>query len=337
MAHPQYTRSGGARAWKAAEIGGKEGLIHRLSADHVDAFDRMLAATRDVPALEVTRDSFRDAALDTLMAAARDKVMNGHAAIILSGLDLSGYSLAEFERIYWYLGTHFGRAAIQSGKGDLLGHVRHVSDNKARGYLSDMELGPHTDYHEILSLASFRKATRGGMSGISSALAVHDELLEHQPEQLAALYEGYYNGLPARYGVNADASDRKVPVFSSVDGTISCFTLSFFQDAAAQRGEAVPAKLTAAFAAMRQVAEREDVQARFMLEPGEMLFWNNRVNFHSRTRFENEAGVERLLLRLWIDVTEGDSRPLHPEVAACAEMIGRYHAMGLDQRESVVA
>jgi len=336
MTQPQHTRSGGPRAWKASEIGGKEGLIHRLAPAHVAAFDRMLEATRDVPALEVTRDSFRDAELDGLMAAARDKVMNGHGAIILSGLDLSGYSLEQYERIYWYLGTHFGRPAIQSGKRDLIGHVRHVSDNKARGYLSDMELGPHTDYHEILSLASVRKATRGGMSGISSVLAVHDELLETHPEQLAELYEGYYNGLPARYGVNSDVSDRKVPVFSSVDGVISCFTLSFFQDAAAQRGEPMPAALTEAFAAMRKVAEREDVQARFMLEPGEMLFWNNRVNFHSRTRFENEAGVERLLLRLWIDVEEG-SRPLHPEVAAVTGMIDRYHQLGLDQRASVDA
>jgi len=325
-----------AGAWKAAEIGGKEGLIHRLSARHLAAFDRMVEETRDVPTLEIGRDSFRDPALDELMAAARDTVQNGHGAIVLSGLDMAGRSLEDFEKIHWYVGTHFGRAVAQSGKGDRIGHVRHVSDSKARGYQSDMELGPHTDYHEVLSLASFARASRGGLSGLSSAIAVHDEMMEHHPDLLAALYDGYYNGMPARYGVNHEEAEQKVPVFSAANGEISAFTLSWFQDAANRRGEQLPDKLTEAFGVMREVAERDDIQARFMLEPGEMLFWNNRTNFHSRTRFENDPGVARLLLRLWIEVPEG-GRPLHPGVTAAVEMIDRYHAQGLEQRETAPA
>ena len=269
------------------------------------------------------------------MAAARDAVTGGHGAIILSGLDIADYSVADFERIYWYLGTFFGRPVAQSGKGDLIGHVRHVTDNQARGYLSDMELGPHTDYHEILSLACVRTASRGGLSGLSSALAAHDALQAQRPDLLAALYEGYYNGLPFRYGVDQDVSDTKVPVFAEAEGEVSVFTLSFYQDAAAGRGEALPAKLVEALAALREVAQRDDFQARFMLEPGEMLFWNNRVNFHARTRFENEAGVERLLLRLWIDPPER-ARPLHPGIGGVAAMIDRYHALGLDQKALAV-
>ena len=320
-------------AWRADEIGGKEGVIHRMATAHVEALDRMLAATRDTPTLDLTRDSFRDAGIEALMAATADNIRGGRGAIILSGLDIAGYTLAEYERVYWYLGTFLGRAAIQSGQGDRLGHVRHLTDSKARGYTSDMELGPHTDYHEILSLACFRTASRGGLSGLSSAVTVHDALAATRPDLLEALYEGYYNGLPYRYGVNEDVSDRKVPVFCEVDGQVSAFTLSFFRDAAARRGEPLPPKLVEAFAVMRTIAE--SVQARFMLEPGEMMFWNNRVNFHSRTRFENDAGVERLLLRLWI--TPDYARPMDPAMTECAEMIERYHLLGLDQRELAVA
>jgi hypothetical protein len=323
-------------AWKAAEIGGKEGLIHRLSPQHVAAFDRLVEETRGVPTLELTRDHFRDAALEELMLAARDTVQNGHGAIVLSGLPMEGRSLDDFEKIHWYVGTHFGRAVAQSGKGDRIGHVRHVSDSKARGYQSDMELGPHTDYHEVLSLASFARASRGGLSGLSSAITVHDEMMERHPDLLAALYDGYYNGMPARYGVNDDEAEQKVPVFSVAGGEVSAFTLSWFQDAANRRGEKLPEKLTEAFRVMREIAESDEIQARFMLEPGEMLFWNNRTNFHSRTRFENDPGVARLLLRLWIEVTE-NSRPVHPGVAAAVEMIDRYHAQGLDQRETIPA
>jgi hypothetical protein len=321
-------------AWKASDIGGREGLTHRLGAEHLDAFEAFLRETRDIPTFEITRKSFRSQAIDDLMASTRDTIANGRGGVVLSGLDIEGRPLEDYERIYWYLGTHLGKAVVQSAKGDLLGYVRHVTESKARGYLSDMELGPHTDYHELLSLAGVRVASNGGLSGMTSALAVHNEMLATRPDLLEALYEGYYNGIPFRYGVNdSEYGRRKVPVFSETDGQVSVFTLSFMHDAAHARGEAIPEKITEAFAYMRQIASSEDFQARFMLQPGEMMFWNNRVVFHSRTRFENVPGHERLLLRLWLDVPNG--RPVHPDVAACAAMIDQFHKQNLDQRELV--
>ena len=318
--------------WKAADIGGREGLTHRLGRAHLMAIRDLGDAIRGMPVAEIKRDSFHSPALADLMAAARDVVLNGRGAVILSGLDVEGLPLEDFERIYWYLGTYLGNGVIQSGKHDLVGRVRHETDSRARGYTTDVELRPHTDYHEILSLACYQKASEGGESGLASALAVHNILLEERPDLLETLYAGYYNGIPYRFGVNdSPHSQRKVPFYSSTDGKVSVFTLSFPRDAAAQRGEAVPEKLIEADTAMREIARREDIQARFMLEPGEMVFWNNRINFHARSRFTNVPGHERLLLRLWIDVPNG--RPVHPEVAAAAEMVVRYHKLGMDHRD----
>ena len=319
-------------AWKAADIGGKEGLVHRLGQEHLDAFQEFLSVTRDIPIFEITTQSYHNQALSDLMAATRDTIYNGRGGVVLSGLDISGMPLTDYERIYWFLGCHLGRPVIQSGKGDLIGYVRHLTDSQARGYLTDMELGPHTDYHEILSLAGVVVASKGGLSGMTSALAVHNAMLETRPDLLEVLYEGYYNGIPYRYGINdSEYSNRRVPVFSETDGKVSVFTLSFFHDAAAQRGEKAPEKFLEAMDYMRQIASSETYQARFMLQPGEMMFWNNRVVFHSRTKFYNEPGVERLLLRLWMDPT-GTPRPLHPDVAASTEMVGKFHALKLDQR-----
>jgi hypothetical protein len=71
---------------------------------------------------------------------------------------------------------------------------------------------------------------------------------------------------------------------------------------------------------------RDDVWCRFMLEPGEMMFWNNLTHFHSRTTFDNEAGHERLLMRLWIDVPDG--RPAHPAIKAFTRTTERLHEAG---------
>jgi len=322
-------------AWKAADIGGKEGLVHRLGQEHVDALAEFLDATRHLPIFEITPAAFHNQAISDLMAATRDTIANGRGGVVLSGLDISGMPIEDYERIYWFLGAHLGRPVIQSGKGDLIGYVRHVTESKARGYLSDMELGPHTDYHEYLSLAGVRPASRGGLSGMTSALAVHNEMLATRPDLLEVLYEGYYNGIPYRYGVNdSEYSRRKVPVFSETDGKVSVFTLSFFFDAAHQRGEPVPERFLEAMNYMREIASSEAFQARFMLQAGEMMFWNNRVVFHSRTQFFNDPGVERLLLRLWMDPYDA-GRPVHPDVAASTEMVGKFHAMKLDQRELV--
>lgn len=336
MTNRIYERIDGPGVWKAEEIDGKAGLTHQLDEKELGVLDDFLRLTRDKPIEELNSTSFDSAALREMMANVQDCLQRGRGAQILSGFNLGSHSIEDFERIYRYLGTHLGRLVVQSAKGDLLGHVRHVTDSKARGYLSDMELGPHTDYHEILSLASVRMASRGGESGLTSALAVYNEILDTRPDLLDILHEGFYNGLPVRYGVMDDVhSDRRVPVFSSVDGQVSVFTLSFMGDAAAARGEELPPKLLEALRYMHGIAARETFQAHFMLQPGEMMFWNNRTVFHSRTRFENENGNERLLLRLWIEAEHG--RPVHPEVAASAEMVERFHERGLDQREFVPA
>jgi hypothetical protein len=68
---------------------------------------------------------------------------------------------------------------------------------------------------------------------------------------------------------------------------------------------------------------RPDIQANFMLEPGEMLFWHNWTNFHSRTAFEDSPTQRRLLLRLWLNIENG--RHVAPEIAERARLIDRDH------------
>ncbi len=42
-------------------------------------------------------------------------------------------------------------------------------------------LRSHTDFHEILSLASYRRSAEGGMSGAVSALAIHTSSSPRRP------------------------------------------------------------------------------------------------------------------------------------------------------------
>ncbi|MGH6988421.1 MAG: TauD/TfdA family dioxygenase [Stellaceae bacterium] len=319
-------------AWTAKSISGKEGLLRRLTLEEVAALDELVAKTRHLPTTEITRAEFDHPAVNALMAEARRELLDGHGAIILAHPNLDRSRLEEYERLYWGIGTHLGHGVAQSAKGDKIGHVHKDPDNPTgRGYLGDQELRPHTDFHEIMSLASVELSATGGDSGLVSSVAIHNEILATRPDLLPALYEGYYHGINPRTGsAGAKVSAKKVPIFSYVDGQVSCYYHTIFMRFAAEAlGQPFPPpELKEAMAYINELAVRPDIQARFMLEPGEILFWHNWTNFHSRTQFTDGPAQRRLLLRLWLNVENG--RAVAPEIAERARLIDRDH----DQRRA---
>jgi hypothetical protein len=317
-------RIGHPAAWTSAEIGGKEGLVHRMGPEHQQAIFGLVEQTRHLAPDAVTRQDFDHPLVNDLMKSLRFEIMNGRGAVILAGLDMTGVSEEDYGRIYYGLGTHLGRAAIQSPKRDLIGRVEKVEDNpERRGYQLDVELRSHTDFHEILSLASYRKAAAGGESGMVSSLALHNVMLEEAPEQLKALYEGWWHGYAEKQHLTAE----KVPIFCNVDGQVSCYyhALSFLAAARVLETE-LPDELRQAMAAFSAIAQRPAIRADFMLEPGEMLFWHNFLMLHSRQSFTDEGAAKRLLLRLWLHVDGG--RPMHPEFLDRARLMDELHERG---------
>ena len=312
-------------AWTSAEIGGKEGLTHRLAPEHIAALHEIVERTRHKAPHEVTREEAAHPALDALMTGVRHTIMKGLGAVILSGLDMDRISLDEFQRMYWALGTHLGQGAVQSPRRDRIGYVQKVENNpEARGYMMDIELRSHTDFHEILSLASVRKSAEGGESGLVSSLALHNAIYDTRPELLPALYEGFFH---ASSGVSGEVSATKVPIFCKVDGKVSCYYHGLFiSNAAKMMGVEVPPALTEALTYMNELAARPDLRADFMLEPGEMMFWHNFTALHSRTAFTDTDNQRRLLLRLWLNVPDG--RPMAPEFTDRARYMDVAHEAG---------
>jgi hypothetical protein len=313
-------------AWTSAEIGGKEGLVRRMAPEHVRAVRELVDRTRHIPTTRVTRQDFDHPLVDELMAAVRFEIMRGKGAVVLQGLDPASMPAEDYERAYWGLGTHLGRAAIQSPKRDLIGYVQKVEDNpERRGYQLDVELRSHTDFHEVLSLACVRRSASGGRSGAVSALAIHNLLLKEAPDALKTLYEGFWHGYVDKEHLTAE----KAPVFCNVGGVVSCYyhALSFLAAARTLGLDGLPEDLRQAMAAFGAIAQRPEVRADFMLEPGEMLFWHNFVVLHSREAFTDTPEQKRLLLRLWLHVPNG--RPMHREFIDRARLMDELHEKGV--------
>jgi hypothetical protein len=299
-------------AWTRASVGGREGLELKLPRGFRKGVDSLLDRNRSKPLDAITRADFEEDVVSEVMAGVRKTVLEGRGAAVLSGLDISDYSVEDLERIYLGLGTHIGRPAYQSPARDLVGHVRKAPSSTPRGYLTDLELKPHADSHEILSLLTVRKGETGGVSGLVSSLAMHNKIFQTRPELLAALYEGFYYGAHETRPIAEPITKTKVPVYCCVDGKVSCMINGFFMMTGARRmGVELPGELKEAMAYFYSLSEDPDLIVRFMMEPGEMMFWSNYTNLHARTAYQDTPENTRLLLRLWLDPANG--RPVVPE------------------------
>ena len=310
--------------WTSSAIAGKAGLLRRVGPETLDGLTEVLERCAQVPLEEMTRGDFDHPAVNTLMASVRRELFEGRGATVLSGIDLERFSGEAFERICWGLGTHLGVAAPQSYRRDRLGYVQKEPNNPtARGYLMDVELRSHTDFHEILSLACVRRASTGGESGLVSSLAVHNRILESRPELLAALYDGFYQEWAGAQPV----SEEKIPIFCRVGDQVSCYYHPLaILNAAKALAVALPSALEEAMRVFRDVADGPDLRTDFMLEPGELVFWHNFLVLHSRKAFQDHGDPKRLLLRLWLNVPRG--RSMHPAFTARARAMDFEHERG---------
>ena len=129
----------------------------------------------------------------------------------------------------------------QSYLGDLIGHVVDVSDlePKSRGYRKGGGQLMHTDSCDIIGLMCLRTAISGGESRISSALTVHNYMLEHRPDLLEVLTEGLYLKRTDEDGRRATRtySEHKVPFFHGEDGEVTCYLPTGYARLAEKSGQ----------------------------------------------------------------------------------------------------
>jgi hypothetical protein len=320
--------------WRGDEPGIGKRLARRLSSAERAALTGLAVQLDGRPADAATAGDFDAPALARLIREQRHAVMHGTGAIILTGLDPDALPPGALDRIFWGLGTRIGTASIQSPAGERIARVEQSDHNpEGRGTLTDAELRPHTDMHEVLALACVREAAEGGESMLVSAAALNEAVGRRSPAALAALEQGYYAGINEAVGGAAPVSAEKVPVFSTTGGRLSCcYNRFFLQSAATLRGEKLPADLEAALAILDEEASRPGLGYRFRLRPGDMAFWHNWTCLHARTAFRDGGVNRRLLLRLWLNAAPG--RPVDPRVAARAPAMDADHQAAQARRQA---
>src|SRR6516162_9191935 len=213
-------------AWKVADFKSPGGYTIELGATQLGDIER---AVRQIKAAglgldDLQREHFEVPSLRPVIDEIRHQIKDGRGFVVVRRLPVEDYSKDEIGMIFWGIGTYLGRGLSQSVLGDRLGHVKDFSreDPLARAYRNRQELSPHTDSCDLVGLACLRNAKSGGVSQLTSALTVHNVMLEEYPESLERLYCGYvFHRRGEEKPGDLPHTPYRVPVYSNTEGKVS--------------------------------------------------------------------------------------------------------------------
>jgi Taurine catabolism dioxygenase TauD, TfdA family len=308
-------------AWKVADFKTPADYTIELSATQLQDIERAMGQMKaaGLGLDDLQREHFEIPSLRPVIDEIRHQIEDGRGFVVVRRLPVEDYSKDEIGMIFWGIGTHLGRGLSQSVLGDRLGHVKDFSreDPLARAYRNKQELSPHTDSCDLIGLACLRDAKLGGISRLTSALSVHNVMLEECPEALERLYRGYvFHRRGEEKPGDLPYTPYKVPVYSSTDGKVSArYVRTYVEAGEAAAGRPMGEAEFAVLDRFEEVTKRPELMLEFTLQPGEMYFINNYTILHARTAFddfEEEEDRRRHLLRLWLEVPQ--MRPVHPHI-----------------------
>src|SRR6266478_707561 len=300
-------------AWKVADFRRPADYTIELTATQLREIERAIERikTAHLGLDDLQREHFEVPSLRPLIDVIRHEIEDGRGFVVVRRLPVEAYSKDG-------IGTHLGRGLSQSVLGDRLGHVKDFSreDPLARAYRNKQELSPHTDSCDLVGLACLGDAKLGGVSRLTSAITVHNVMLEEYPEALERLYRGYvFHRRGEEKPGDLPYTPYRVPVYSHIEGKVSArYVRTYVEAGEAAAGRPMGEVELAVLDRFEEVTKRPELMLEFTLQPGELYFINNYTILHARTAFEDfeEEDRRRHLLRLWLEVPQ--MRPVHPHI-----------------------
>jgi hypothetical protein len=305
-------------AWTQDEVTRDRSWVYDLDDETIAEAEHALAEARAAGVrhhTQVTTASFPVPAGSELFRAVRDQLEHGRGFALVRGVPVAGKSVSDSEILFAGLSNHVGESVVQDPAGTHIDHVTDIGlsydDIRVRGYMTNAQLTPHCDSADATTLLCLKPAKSGGVNTVSSALAIYNEILEHNPEILTTLYEGmHYNvrgcGPPGPFH---DVTSHRVPVFSFHAGRLSCR----FNEKGILSSEQIPGappitdRERIAITKVAELAGDPRFSIDLTLEPGEWLLMCNYTVFHNRSAYEDhpEPDRKRLLLRRWLNFPNG--------------------------------
>jgi alpha-ketoglutarate-dependent taurine dioxygenase len=298
-----------ASAWDAAAL--LRETHWQINLNAACAADLIQAASRqaDRPVEQLDANDQPGEALPELAARMRRTLTQGCGVIWLRGL--SGVQEPLLRRIYGLLAGCIGTPI------DTYGRQYDVHDS-GRSHLAkaipvsqtNADTSFHTDSSSVrvepdaVGLLCVRRARHGGRSLVSSARRAHACLRRADPRALQLLYRDYIRDLVTP-GLDAtDIIANRFPVFhcDRQYGLTLRYMRYWIEKGHQRAGLALDADEVAALDRLDALLGAPEHVVGFDLNPGDMLWVNNRSVAHNRTSYEDDPDSPRLMVRMWLNL-----------------------------------
>lgn len=309
IAHPS--------AWIGAEMKQRTDWIVPFEEAELEELAAALAGLRrrGVGIGTMTQQDFPLPRLGLKLAAVLREVSQGRGFALLRGFPVERHGPEDLRLMYYGLSCHLGTPLSQNAYGDFLGEVYDqgvkMTEDKTRGYRTNEYLRFHTDRADIVGLFCFNKAKEGGLSTVTSTLAMYNRILAEHPEYLPVLERGFVY-LNVEEG--GDFRESRIPTYGYVDGVMSCRCSRNTIEIARAKGILPTPEEDAALSYFDSLAADPVLRLDMDLQRGDIQLINNHTTLHGRTSYvdDPDPALKRLMLRMWIGVD--DKRPTVPEM-----------------------
>ena len=324
-------RTGPPRAWTPNSLAADETpIFYDLSLETKDeiADAPRRIEMRGLGLQNVEPEDFRVPSFARDVPMLRDRLDNGCGFIVVRGLDVAAISEDQATIAYWGLGNYLGRVIRQDLSGARTDFVSDKKENqsagrpKIGGKIEDGGWDPyrvidtnkyctlHTDNAyshprppDYMGLMCLRNAASGGESLLISAYTLHNEILDHHPEYLERLYQDFHWDTPPIQTLPDGPRTAKMPIFEAKDDDLVIHYLDMYLEPGMEiAGTPMTDEENSMQAFIDELMLRDDLRYRYLLQPGEILFSNNRWTLHGREAFIDHAApaLGRKLVRLWM-------------------------------------
>ncbi len=155
---------------------------------------------------------------------------------------------------------------------------------------------------DFVGLLCLQRAQTGGQSQLISVYALHNELLKYHPKVLQTLYKPFWFDRRGQFK-EGESPISLAPIFHWDGGELTIRYLYYYIHVGHERaGQALTLDQEKALETLEALLHRSDFRVKFDLNPGQILFTNNRWILHNRTAFEDYSEPERRrhCVRLWL-------------------------------------
>jgi alpha-ketoglutarate-dependent taurine dioxygenase len=310
----------GPIAWTRDSLKPADGTV-RLTDDcleEIRAVARLLAEN-PIPVLALRPEDFALDACRAAMAQARRELRDGVGFVLIDRLPVAEIGRDAATAVYWLLCSMISRPVAQKWDGRMVYDVRDTGlkpGNGVRPDITNIDQNFHTDnsYNlcppDYVALLCLQTAKEGGISGIVSFAAAHNEMRRRHPDLLARLYRSYWFDRQREHAPD-DVKTISHPLFEADNGRLLA-RLSRFQVLNGYKlaGEPMDAEGQAALEALEGIMNDPALCKEFFFEPGQIQIVDNRRCGHKRTGFTDypEPERKRHLVRLWL---RGWGRPFY--------------------------